>query len=218
MSTHPDPTPPPPPPPLASCWRRQPGKAVTYYGTLPAAALDPDSSDLRVDSIASRRLQKSKLSARWSSLKRKRDQSRPVILLNRLQDGTSSASSTSKDHRISSKKMAEVEIHQSTFLNLDAASQSELWVLPDFEEWGMESEIMECSSLAKQDEDRWGPLISRAVDSNRDRLRRRLEGDGWDFVGGKYGEDGEAFESETSSEGSVDEEFDVVVLEMYAEA
>lgn len=62
----------------------------------------------------------------------------------------------------------------------------------------------------------WMPLVKRAVNSNRERLRRRLEGDGWDFVGGKYGEDGTALKEEADasadSEESVDEEFDVVVL------
>jgi hypothetical protein len=56
-------------------------------------------------------------------------------------------------------------------------------------------------------------LLRRAASSNRERLRARLEGDGWDFVGGKYGEE-EAVLQEAigQSQESVDEEFDVVVL------
>jgi hypothetical protein len=54
------------------------------------------------------------------------------------------------------------------------------------------------------------PRISRAVHSNRERLRRRLEGDGWEFVGGRYADVVEEEESRASS--TVDEEFDVVVL------
>ncbi|KAF2815466.1 uncharacterized protein BDZ99DRAFT_516186 [Mytilinidion resinicola] len=56
----------------------------------------------------------------------------------------------------------------------------------------------------------YGGLVERAVSANQERLRKRLEGDGWEFVGGRYGE-GE--ELGVESEGSeVDEEFDVVVV------
>ncbi|KAF2501892.1 hypothetical protein BU16DRAFT_522777 [Lophium mytilinum] len=56
----------------------------------------------------------------------------------------------------------------------------------------------------------YGGLVERAVSSNHERLRKRLEGDGWEFVGGRYGE---IEEVGVESEGSeVDEEFDVVVI------
>lgn len=123
------------------------------------------------------------------------------------------ATSGSKRCRIQTKRSKQIELHHSTCLNLNSTSESELWILPDFEEWELDSESAEQVSTQSAT-DEWGPLIARAVDSNRDRLRRRLEGDGWDFVGGKYGEDGEVLGAENMSEGSVDEEFDVVVLEI----
>lgn len=128
-------------------------------------------------------------------------------------------------------------------LNGSDSSDSDLWILPDFEDW----EYDDASPLAhpasnplslnlnmKRDGDgrsemamampgqsEWAPLVQRAASSNRERLRRRLEGDGWDFVGGKYGYgNGEeswivnrgGSGSGSSSEESVDEEFDVVIL------
>ncbi|KAF2651800.1 hypothetical protein K491DRAFT_681887 [Lophiostoma macrostomum CBS 122681] len=125
------------------------------------------------------------------------------------------------------------ELHQSTCLNLttptEETSESDLWILPDFDEWVFENDASE-QELKREDEAAQGTsLLQRAVQSNRERLRRRLEGDGWDFVGGRYGEGskvvemvsrmsmavgytkaGEALKSE--EEESVDEEFDVVVL------
>lgn len=111
-----------------------------------------------------------------------------------------------------------MDMHQSTCLNLSASSdnttESDLWILPDFDEWELEAEASQ--HLPTRKEGQWAPLLQRAADSNRERLRRRLEGDGWDFVGGKYGEDGrvlqEAQEADCASEESLDEEFDVVVL------
>lgn len=109
-------------------------------------------------------------------------------------------------------------MHQSTCLNLSTdpnSTGSDLWILPDFDEWEVESDAHQ-QSYPVSKEGSWAPLVKRAVNSNRERLRRRLEGDGWDFVGGKYGEDGTALKEEVDasveSEESVDEEFDVVVL------
>jgi hypothetical protein len=116
-------------------------------------------------------------------------------------------------------------------------ADSDLRILPDFEDWELESPVdlpSSCPSPHRQTPGKrnrnsanWSPFVSRAVCSNMERLRRRLEGDGWDFVGGKYGEGrgdvevdldldlslesrGKVWTS-TSTE-SVDEEFDVVVL------
>ncbi|KAF1842296.1 uncharacterized protein K460DRAFT_358924 [Cucurbitaria berberidis CBS 394.84] len=106
-----------------------------------------------------------------------------------------------------------MELHQSTCLNLNLASddstESDLWILPDFDDWELETE--QPAPAKRQNE--WAPLLRRAAKSNLERLRARLEGDGWDFVGGKYDEDKKALqEAASQSEESVDEEFDVVVL------
>lgn len=109
----------------------------------------------------------------------------------------------------------QMELHQSTCLNLnmaaDHSTESDLWILPDFDDWELDAEAQQQSSTKAEGE--WAPLLRRAASSNRDRLRARLEGDGWDFVGGKYGEDEKMLqEAVASSQESVDEEFDVVVL------
>jgi hypothetical protein len=115
-------------------------------------------------------------------------------------------------------KASKMELHQSTLLNLNqSGAESDLWILPDFEEW--EADDNENTHAPSRTEVELGPLLQRAVNSNRERLRRRLEGDGWDFVGGKYGEDGQMLREverrgTSESEESVDEEFDVVVLEV----
>lgn len=115
-----------------------------------------------------------------------------------------------------------MSLHQSTCLNLDlpgSNDESELWILPDFDEWeadaGIESPLQEVPPQSSpRSNGEWATaLLTRAVNSNRERLRRRLEGDGWDFVGGKYGDDGKMLhDADTGSQESVDEEFDVVVL------
>jgi hypothetical protein len=198
------------------------GEADTYYGLIPSSALDASIFDLRAASIISQRILKSKLSKRGPTTHS--SPSGPIYAFStklppQFKDdsddwGTRSAR-RSKRCRIEAKRLTDFEIHQSTCLNLDAepgASESELWILPDFEEWEMDAGTGE-QWAQREGEGEWAPLIKRAVDSNRDRLKRRLEGDGWDFVGGKFGEEGKAGE-ESMSEGSVDEEFDVVVLEM----
>jgi hypothetical protein len=111
----------------------------------------------------------------------------------------------------------QVELHQSTCLNLNMASddstESDLWILPDFDDWELDTDTLS-HSATKENEGEWAPLLRRAASSNRERLRARLEGDGWDFVGGKYGgeEDTVLQETISQSQESVDEEFDVVVL------
>lgn len=91
--------------------------------------------------------------------------------------------------------------------------------MPDFDEWEVHNDSQQQDHLqTTKKQGAWAPLVKRAASSNRERLRRRLEGDGWDFVGGKYGEDDaalkEAAETSEASQESVDEEFDVVVLPM----
>lgn len=142
-----------------------------------------------------------------------------------------------KVRRLETAHNTRIEIHQSTLLNLamadpsnggTAATESDLWILPDFEDWEMETpptaedaSFFTAPSSPQMDgrKDSCSPsLVERAVNSNRERLRRRLEGDGWDFVGGRYSEDPRDIPHETdTSEGeSVDEEFDVVVLPLSA--
>ncbi|KAF2003853.1 hypothetical protein P154DRAFT_73047 [Amniculicola lignicola CBS 123094] len=187
--------------------------ADSIYGALPSRALDLSSADLRAAFLPLKRYQDSKLS---SPLKRKgvldsEQSSRLHIALGRA---SWTPAQSSKRSRPQSKKDVDMELHQSTCLNLNSTStaESDLWILPDFDEWELDTESSE--QLSKKSGGEWGPLVERAVSSNRERLRRRLEGDGWDFVGGKYGEDVQAEETESGSEESVDEEFDVVVLDV----
>ncbi|KAF2476748.1 uncharacterized protein BDR25DRAFT_68740 [Lindgomyces ingoldianus] len=205
--------------------------AETYYGMLPSSALDPSNADIRAPSIPSKRFHEAKSSA---SAKRKNatESHEPSIFLPRGGlEGNQYWPSTksSKRGRLQTKQDARIELHQSTCLNLNStvnpnlnnpsATDSDLWILPDFDEWELDDTSSMHYSLHARDGGEWAPLVSRAVNSNRERLRRRLEGDGWDFVGGKYGEDGNVYEfrdedsgSGSGSEESVDEEFDVVVL------
>lgn len=97
-------------------------------------------------------------------------------------------------------------------MNLNSASadttESDLWILPDFDDWELDAE----TPRKEPSQAELGTLLRRAASSNRERLRARLEGDGWDFVGGKYGEDEKVRMQEVDVGGVVDEEFDVVVL------
>ena len=116
------------------------------------------------------------------------------------------------------------------------SSESDLWILPELDDWeeGEETETESSSQgtlspsasqssttapqppAAPQGPNKWaGSFFRRAANSNLERLRTRLEGDGWDFVGGRYHDDemkclggGGGAEGEES----LDEEFDVVVL------
>jgi hypothetical protein len=115
----------------------------------------------------------------------------------------------------SKRNRRQMELHQSTCLNLNLASddstESDLWILPDFDDWELDNETTQRETTKGPSV--WAPLLRRAASSNRERLRARLEGDGWDFVGGKYGEDEKTLqETGTESQESVDDEFDVVVL------
>lgn len=128
------------------------------------------------------------------------------------------ASATTRN-RLHQESQYDQQMHHSTCLNLNAGSdnaESDLWILPDFDDWKADHNTQQQDRQHATKEGTWAPLLERAVNSNRERLRRRLEGDGWDFVGGRYGEDGNALkdEADASAESaeSVDEEFDVVVL------
>ncbi|KAJ4374371.1 hypothetical protein N0V83_003112 [Neocucurbitaria cava] len=117
------------------------------------------------------------------------------------------------------QRTQQMELHQSTCLNLTTASddsaEADLWILPDFDDWELDTD--QAAPVKQQSE--WAPLLRRAAKSNLERLRARLEGDGWDFVGGKYEEDKKALQEAAShGEESVDEEFDVVVLPVAQES
>jgi hypothetical protein len=91
----------------------------------------------------------------------------------------------------------------------DDSTESDLWILPDFDDWEVDAEC----PVQPEKQQAWAPLLRRAAKSNLERLKARLEGDGWDFVGGRYGEEEKALKAAADQiEESVDEEFDVVVL------
>ncbi|KAF2110472.1 hypothetical protein BDV96DRAFT_202495 [Lophiotrema nucula] len=160
--------------------------ADTLYGLLPSRALDMSSADIRADAVSTKRFHDAKSAA---ASKRKGtsdvDDSLRIGSLLRHQTGI-------KRSRLPSQKQAQMELHQSTCLNLSNIdnNESDLWILPDFDEWELPDAEASQNASTKRNSD-WAPLLERAANSNRERLRRRLEGDGWDFVGGKYGEEGQ---------------------------
>lgn len=183
--------------------------ADAIYGILPSRGASSSASG------PGKRSQDSK------SVKRKGtadsdDYSHPSISLSRYNTrGYWITTQSSKRGRLHQQPSPQGEMHQSTCLNLstDNSTESDLWILPDFDEWELDTESPQLQESPRRRDAEWAPLVQRAVNSNRERLRRRLEGDGWDFVGGKYGEDGKALkEVDSVSEESVDDEFDVVVL------
>lgn len=179
----------------------------TIYGILPSrtSSFDLCSADLRASAFPAKHSQDTK-----SSSSKRKGGIFPA--------GHWIAPKGGKRTRLAAQNELRMELHQSTCLNLNHADDdpaSDLWILPDFEEWEMEAQSP-AAEHPMQQQGEWAPLVERAVKSNRERLRRRLEGDGWDFVGGKYGEDKGCVSSEdgSASEESVDEEFDVVVLQV----
>lgn len=173
------------------------------YGTLPSRATHDIVRRSRASSPAPRRLptkQKSAIALRSDST--------PSSWL--------PSSSRKRLHNHQYQHSQRIEIHQSTCLNLNMAAdgntESDLWILPDFDDWELAEEKV--APQPRMGTGNWAPLLRRAAKSNLERLRTRLEGDGWAFVGGKYEEDKKALQEEASSqsEESVDEEFDVVVL------
>ena len=113
-----------------------------------------------------------------------------------------------------------MNIHASTCLNLNASaeedcSEADLWILPELDDWEEDetetdsSTILTPSNSAELDapatrgpENKWAGVLRRAANSNLERLRNRMEGDGWDFVK-------PANQDEDDMD---DEEFDVVIL------
>ncbi|KAI4649960.1 uncharacterized protein J4E78_008241 [Alternaria triticimaculans] len=112
-----------------------------------------------------------------------------------------------------------MNIHASTCLNLNASaedetSEADLWILPELDDWEedeteTESTILTPSSSAELDapatggmENKWAGVLRRAANSNLERLRNRMEGEGWDFVKS----------ADQDDEDMDDEEFDVVIL------
>lgn len=104
-----------------------------------------------------------------------------------------------------------MSVHRSTAIStsLTDMSESSLWTLPGLDdgEPPLDSNVTPTPANAAN---RWSRLLQSAASSNRERHRARLEGDGWAFVGGRYSD--ELQELSDESGGSVDDEFDVVVL------
>ena len=113
-----------------------------------------------------------------------------------------------------------MNIHASTCLNLNASaedetSEADLWILPELDDWEedeteTESTILTPSSSAELDapatrgpENKWAGVLRRAANSNLERLRTRMEGEGWDFVKS----------ADQDAEDLDDEEFDVVIVQ-----
>ncbi|KAF1941233.1 hypothetical protein EJ02DRAFT_207251 [Clathrospora elynae] len=119
-----------------------------------------------------------------------------------------------------------MDFQQNVYLNFNMAangdiSEPDLWILPDFDDWEVETKQEGPASVAAAAvrEVELAPLLRRAAISNLERLRTRLEGDGWDFVGGRYGDSKRTLQEAASHsingefDGIVlDDEFDVVVL------
>jgi len=95
---------------------------------------------------------------------------------------------------------------------MDVEDAMMYWACEESASCGAEEEVEMEGLRDERREGGYGSLVERAVSSNRERLRKRLEGDGWEFVGGRYGEVLEMEVEIDGSEGSVDEEFDGVVV------
>lgn len=189
-------------------------------------------ADLRAPSIPTKRYrdaQTSRSSMRKGTPNSIHTYSRPAI----YPLGYWSPPRGGKVRRLEAAQNARIELHQSTLLNLTLAdptnahasgTESELWILPDFEDWELDTpsvaavdkETFFTAPSSPQSDERKDTqptsLVERAVNSNRERLRRRLEGDGWDFVGGRYSDEIIDDVENSGEDESVDEEFDVVVL------
>jgi hypothetical protein len=124
-----------------------------------------------------------------------------------------------------------INIHATTCLNLnqstDERSESDLWILPELDDWEedadadteTETPILTPSSSAELHaptspaaatgrpaaENKWAGVLRRAANSNLERLRNRLEGEGWDFVK-------PVTTYHDHEDLHLDDEFDVVVL------
>ncbi|KAF1951745.1 hypothetical protein CC80DRAFT_192995 [Byssothecium circinans] len=196
--------------------------AETIYSALPSPsrALDLSSAHPRTSSIPAKRLQDTPSGKRKGSATDGCSTPPQISFAPLNGRAYRIAQKASKRSRLQLQNdQAQPDLHQSTCLNLNVAGapgndESELWILPDFDEWEVEADVSQPETPRGKGSE-WAPLVERAVNSNRERLRRRLEGDGWDFVCGRYGEDGKMLkEMADAGEESVDEEFDVVVLPM----
>ncbi|KAF2264397.1 hypothetical protein CC78DRAFT_234493 [Lojkania enalia] len=191
--------------------------ADTIYGIMPSRSLNLSSADIRAASTRPEMPQRGVSSSPSSKRKGTSDSDdlrTGASPLRRQHSGYWTAATPGKRGRLQhgAHKSIQAELHQSICLNFSSLdnAESDLWILPDFEEWELSSSPVDEAPMKR--DGNWPTLVERAANSNRERLRRRLEGDGWDFVGGKYGEDGKVYDAGSGSEGSVDEEFDVVVL------
>jgi hypothetical protein len=183
----------------------------TIYRILPARTLDLSAADIRTGPIPAKRSYDAK------SPPSSRAKVVPDGRTDRIFSlGYWTPPKSIKRSRLDAQRKVKMDLHQSTCLILNGSNdvESDLWILPDFDEWEVEAETS--PNLPPRRDGEWETLVERAVNSNRERLRRKLEGDGWDFVGGKYGEDQKAgqLDDTSTTEESVDEEFDVVVLEV----
>jgi hypothetical protein len=185
--------------------------ADTIYDILPSRALDISTADLRSTPPDPVENHIDTAPKRKGTITPEDAARTPSFLERHLKRTRAQPSSQQRGH---------AELHTSVCLNLNSASNaatSDLWILPDFEDWSAEMEQSQLLPLKRGGDGTWAPLLQRAASSNRERLRRRLEGDGWDFVGGRYGEDENVYAAgSVSGEESVDEEFDVVVLDVVA--
>jgi hypothetical protein len=173
--------------------------SLAVYGTFPTPPTTPRRS--RASSPTSKALP-SKAAHGATNF----NHCRQLIQLNRI--NATPAKQVSREQRM--------DIHQSTCLNLSIASndstESDLWILPDFDDWEADQEAPVASASSERESD-LGTFLRRAAKSSLERLRTRLEGDGWNFVGGRYGQDTKILkESAGQDEENVDDEFDVVVL------
>jgi len=180
------------------------------YGSFPSCATDISPRRSRASSLASKTLNKRKVDT-TSTLSRQN-----VALARNI-----------PQQRSSRGRDLHMSIHHSTCLNLkpsgEDGEESDLWILPELEDWEADEEPSTTATSgqlppsaclpAKQGD--WSSLLHRAANSNLERLRNRLEGDGWDFVNGRFSNPTKNLQmhaSATQSEESIDDEFDVVVL------
>ncbi|KAE8835365.1 hypothetical protein HRS9122_07635 [Pyrenophora teres f. teres] len=157
------------------------------YGSFPSCATDISPRRSRASSAATNTLNKREVNT-TSALSRQN-----VALAHNI-----------PQQRKSRGRDLHMSIHHSTCLNLNHSGQdgveSDLWILPELEDW-------------EADEEPRNPATS--ANSNLERLRNRLDVDGWDFVNGRFGNSTKSLQmdaSATQSEESIDDEFDVVVL------
>jgi hypothetical protein len=141
--------------------------SLAVYGTFPTPPTTPRRS--RASSPTSKALP-SKAAHGATNF----NHCRQLIQLNRI--NATPAKQVSREQRM--------DIHQSTCLNLSIASndstESDLWILPDFDDWEADQEAPVASASSERESD-LGTFLRRAAKSSLERLRTRLEGDGWNL-------------------------------------